>query len=159
MVSPGGKYSDFGNKMAGYSGTPLPKKLGIKEGLRIAVVNAPENFQRELGALPENAVFVTRLTKPLDIVLLFVFSERALLRDFAKLAEKLATNGMIWVAWPKKSSGVATDLTFERVQRIGLDSGLVDVKICAIDDVWSGLKFVLRLKDRAGRNALARTAK
>ena len=149
MVSPGGKYSDCGNDMAGYSGTPLPKKLGIKEGSRIALINAPENFQRELGALPENAVFVTRLTKPLDIVLLFVLSERALLRDFAKLVGKLATNGMIWVAWPKKSSGVATDLTFERVQRIGLDSGLVDVKICAIDDVWSGLKFVFRLKDRA----------
>lgn len=145
--------------MAGYSGTPLPKKLGIKEGFRIALVKAPENFQRELGALPENAAFVTRLTKPLDIVLLFVLSERALLRDFAKLPDKLATNGMIWVAWPKKSSGIATDLTFERVQRIGLDSGLVDVKICAIDDIWSGLKFVFRLKDRAGRGAPARNAK
>jgi hypothetical protein len=135
--------------MAGDSSTPLPKKLGIKEGSRIALVNAPKDFQRTLGALPENAVFVTRLarlTKPLDIVLLFVQSERALLRDFAKLAEKLATNGMIWVAWPKKSSGVATDLTFERAQPIGLDSGLVDVKICAIDDVWSGLKFVHRKK-------------
>ena len=137
--------------MAGYSSTPLPKKLGIKEGSRIALINAPENFQRELGALPENAVFVKRLTKPLDIVLLFVLSERALLRDFAKLAEKLATNGMIWVAWPKKSSGVATELTFDLVQHIGLDRGLVDVKICAIDDVWSGLKFVFRLKDRAAR--------
>ena len=91
---------------------------------------------------------VTRVTKPLDIVLLFVLNERALLRDFDKLARKLASNGMIWVAWPKKSSGVATDLSFDRVQRIGLDSGLVDVKICAIDDVWSGLKFVIRLKDR-----------
>lgn len=139
--------------MAGYSSTPLPKKLGIKEGSRIALINAPENLQRELGALPDGAVFVTRLTKPLDIVLLFVLTERALLRDFAKLAEKLASNGMIWVAWPKKSSGVATDFTFDRVQRIGLDSGLVDVKICAIDDVWSGLKFVFRLKDRAGRGS------
>jgi len=139
--------------MAGYSSTPLPKKLGIKEGSRIALINAPENLQRELGALPDGAVFVARLTKPLDIVLLFVLTERALLRDFAKLAEKLASNGMIWVAWPKKSSGVATDLTFDCVQRIGLDSGLVDVKICAIDDVWSGLKFVFRLKDRAGRGS------
>jgi hypothetical protein len=137
--------------MAGYSSTPLPKKLGIKEGSRIALVNAPEGFQRDLGKLPSDAVFLTRLTKPLDIVLLFVMSERALLHDFARFAEKLASKGMIWVAWPKKSSGVATDLTFERVQRIGLDSGLVDVKICAIDDVWSGLKFVFRLKDRAAR--------
>lgn len=136
--------------MAGYSGTPLPKKLGIEEGSRIALINAPKDFARELE-LPDKAQIVTRVTKPLDIALLFVLTERALLRDFDKLAKKLATNGMIWVAWPKKSSGVATDLSFERVQRIGLDSGLVDVKICAIDDVWSGLKFVIRLKDRPQR--------
>lgn len=136
--------------MAGYSGTPLPKKLGIKEGSRIALINAPTDFARELE-LPDNAQIVTRVTKPLDIALLFVLTERALLRDFDKLAKKLATNGMIWVAWPKKSSGVATDLSFERVQLIGLESGLVDVKICAIDEVWSGLKFVIRLKDRPQR--------
>jgi hypothetical protein len=135
--------------MTGYSSTPLPKKLGIKEGSRIALINAPKDFARELGELPPNAQIVTRITNPLDIVLLFVLSERALLRDFQKLAEKLASNGMIWVAWPKKSSGVATDLSFDRVQHIGLDSGLVDVKICAIDDMWSGLKFVIRLKDRS----------
>lgn len=137
--------------MAGYSGSPLPKKLGLKEGSRIALVNAPKDFERELGELPSNAEIVTRVTKPLDIVLLFVLNEHALLRDFDKLAKKLASNGMIWVAWPKKSSGVATDLSFERVQRIGLDAGLVDVKICAIDEVWSGLKFVFRLKDRPQR--------
>ena len=137
--------------MAGYSGSPLPKKLGLKEGSRIALVNAPKDFERELGELPSNADIVTRVTKPLDIVLLFVLNERTLLRDFDKLAKKLASDGMIWVAWPKKSSGVATDLSFERVQRIGLDAGLVDVKICAIDEVWSGLKFVFRLKDRPQR--------
>jgi hypothetical protein len=137
--------------MAGYSSTPLPKKLGLKEGSRIALVNAPKDFGGELGTLPPNAQSVTRVTKPLDIVLLFVLTERALLRDFEKLAKKLASNGMIWVAWPKKSSGVATDLSFERVQHIGLDTGLVDVKICAIDDVWSGLKFVTRLKDRVAQ--------
>ena len=137
--------------MAGYSGTPLPKKLGIKEQSRIAFVNAPKDFQSYLGPIPPSAEVVKRLSnlpKPLDLVLLFVTSERALTRDFAKLTEKLATNGMIWIAWPKKSSGVATDLSFERVQRIGLDAGLVDVKICAIDETWSGLKFVIRLKDR-----------
>jgi hypothetical protein len=137
--------------MAGYSSTPLPKKLGIKEGSRIALVNAPKDFQAYLGALPDEAQVVTRLassTRPLDIILLFVLSERAVTREFPRLAEKLASNGMIWIAWPKKSSGLATDLSFERVQRIGLDAGLVDVKICAIDEVWSGLKFVFRLKDR-----------
>ena len=135
--------------MAGYSETPLPKKLGLKEGSRIALINAPKDFERMLGKLPDKAEILNRVTKPLDIVVLFVVTERALLRDFDKLAKKLASNGMIWIAWPKKSSGVATDLSFERVQRIGLDSGLVDVKICAIDDVWSGLKFVIRLNDRA----------
>lgn len=134
--------------MAGYSATPLPKKLGLRDGSRIALINAPAGFESALGKLPPDAQIATRLTKPLDLVLLFVLTERALLRDFEKVAKKLASNGMIWVAWPKKSSGVATDLSFERVQRIGLDSGLVDVKICAIDDVWSGLKFVIRLKDR-----------
>jgi hypothetical protein len=135
--------------MAGYSGTPLPKKLGIKEGSRIALVNAPKDFESELGVLPDNVEFIKRPTKSLDIILLFVLTERALARDFAKLAAKLTANGMIWIAWPKKSSGVATDLSEQRVRQIGLDAGLVDVKICAIDETWSGLKFVYRLKDRS----------
>ena len=137
--------------MAGYSGTPLVKKLGIKAGARVALVNAPADFQTTLGELPDDVKFMKPTTKSLDVILFFVLSERMLLRDFAKLAQRLASNGMIWIAWPKKSSGVATDLTFEPVQRIGLDAGLVDVKICAIDDTWSGLKFVYRLKDRASR--------
>ena len=135
--------------MAGYSGTPLAKKLGIKEGSRIALVNAPKDFQFELGELPDNVQFIKRPTKLLDIILLFVLTERALTRDFAKLAATLVSNGMIWIAWPKKTSGVATDLSEQRVRQIGLDAGLVDVKICAIDDTWSGLKFVYRLKDRS----------
>lgn len=137
--------------MAGYSSTPLPEKLGIKENSRIAFVNAPDGFEDYLGPLPGDAEIVKRLTKPLDLVLFFVTTERALAKNFAKLAAKLTTNGMIWIAWPKKSSGVATDLSFERVQRIGLDAGLVDVKICAIDETWSGLKFVYRLRDRKAR--------
>lgn len=135
--------------MAGYSGTPLVKKLGIKPGARVSLVNAPDDFRTTLGALPDDVKFVN--TKSLDLILYFVLSERNVAQDFAKLAQRLTANGMIWIAWPKKSSGVATDLTFDRVQRIGLDAGLVDVKICAIDDTWSGLKFVYRLKDRASR--------
>jgi hypothetical protein len=134
--------------MAGYSGTPLVKKLGIKEDSRVVLVNAPENFQNVLGDLPAGVKFMKSTTKSLDLILFFVLSERVLAKDFAKLAGRLTSNGMIWIAWPKKSSGVTTDLTFERVQRIGLEAGLVDVKICAIDDTWSGLKFVYRLKDR-----------
>ena len=135
--------------MAGYSGTPLAKKLGIKEGCCIAVINAPNDFESTLEQLPSGVEFVKRPTKALDIILLFVLTERALARDFAKLAARLTATGMIWIAWPKKSSGVSTDLSFERVQRIGLDAGLVDVKICAIDETWSGLKFAYRLKDRS----------
>ena len=135
--------------MAGYSGTPLPKKLGIKEGSRIALINAPKDFQSELGELPDNVQLIKRPAKSLDIILLFALTEQALVRDFAKLAATLVSNGMIWIAWPKKSSGVATDLSEQRVQRIGLDAGLDDVKICAIDETWSGLKFVYRLKDRS----------
>lgn len=135
--------------MAGYSGTPLPKKLGIKEGSRIALVNAPKDFESELGELPDNVEFIKRPVKSLDIILFFVLNERALARDFAKLATKLTANGMIWIAWPKKSSGVATDLSEQVVRQIGLDAGLVDVKVCAIDETWSGLKFVYRLKDRS----------
>lgn len=137
--------------MAGYSGTPLAKKLGIKEGCRIALVNAPKDFQSLLGELPDNVEFIKRPTKSLDMILFFVLSEPVLARDFGKLSQKLATNGMIWIAWPKKTSGVTTDLTEGRVQRIGLDAGLVDVKVCAIDETWSGLKFVYRLKDRPSR--------
>ena len=138
--------------MAGYSGTPLAKKIGIKEGSRVALVNAPQDFQFELKELPDNVEFVKSTAKSLDIILFFVTTERALVKDFSKLAARLTANGMIWIAWPKKSSGVATDLSFERVQRIGLDAGLVDVKICAVDETWSGLKFVYRLKDRASLN-------
>jgi hypothetical protein len=134
--------------MAGYSGTPLAKKIGIREGSRVALVNAPEDFQFEPKELPDNVEFAKPTARSLDIILFFVITERTLAKDFSKLAARLAANGMIWIAWPKKSSGVATDLSFDRVQRIGLDAGLVDVKICAVDDTWSGLKFVYRLKDR-----------
>lgn len=134
--------------MAGYSGTPLPKKLGIKENFRIGLVNPPKSFPPQLDELPSKAQIVSSLKAPLDLIVLFVDRETTLAQRFPLLAEKLSANGMIWVAWPKKSSGVKTDLLFDNVQRIGLDSGLVDVKICAIDEVWSGLKFVYRVKDR-----------
>jgi hypothetical protein len=138
--------------MAGYSGTPLTKKLGIKENLRIALVNAPKNFLSQLGALPATTKIVARLDKPLDLVVLFVDSEKLLAKEFPRLAKKLSSNGMIWIAWPKKASGLATNLSFDVVQKIGLQCGLVDVKICAVDEIWSGLKFVYRLKDRPKSN-------
>lgn len=133
--------------MAGYSETPLVKKLGIKAGFNIAFVNAPVDFFDEL-ILPQNLSVNSLSKKSFDCVLLFVKTEKELKKKFSEYAERLLPAGMIWVAWPKKSSGVTTDLSFNNVQTIGLAAGLVDVKICAVSDVWSGLKFVFRLKDR-----------
>lgn len=134
--------------MAGYSGTPLIKKLGIKEGSRVAFVNAPTGFSQTLGRMPSKAKVVSQTQEGLDLILLFVKRESELARAFAALAAKLQPAGMLWIAWPKKSSGVATDLAFTNVQTIGLSAGLVDTKICAVDETWSGVKFVFRLKDR-----------
>ncbi len=135
--------------MAGYSETPLAKKLGIKEGFRVGVVNSPKGFKKELGSLPTNVkISVGDLLKPLDLIILFTDSQQTLKIEFPILAEKLSVNGMLWIAWPKKSSGVLTDLSFDTVQQTGLQAGLVDVKICAVNEIWSGLKFVYRLKDR-----------
>lgn len=134
--------------MAGYSGTTLLKKLGIKEGFRIALVGAPQGFDDELGSLPSGTTVLARPTKPLDFALLFTKSEKDLLKNLPRLAERLAPAGMLWIAWPKKASGVATDLSDNVVRNIGLDAGLVDVKVCAVTEIWSGLKFVYRLKDR-----------
>ena len=134
--------------MAGYSGTALAKKLGIKDGFRVCLINAPTDFEQELE-LPADIRIIVANTKPLDLVLLFTKSAAKLRRDFPIWAQKLRANGMLWVSWPKKASGVATDLTDNIVRQIGLDAGLVDVKVCAVNDVWSGLKFVYRLKDRA----------
>ena len=139
--------------MAGYSETPLAKKLGIKERSRLGFVNAPKGFKKELGSLPAGVkIFVGHLPNPLDLIILFTDSSQTLKFQFPALAEKLCANGMLWIAWPKKSSGVTTDMSFDIVQHTGLEAGLVDVKICAINEIWSGLKFVYRLKDRKSRH-------
>jgi hypothetical protein len=135
--------------MAGYSGTPLAKKLGFKAGFRVGFVNPPRRFQQELGSLPGGIkISSVPLPKPLDLILFFADSQQTLKREFPKLAQKLETNGMLWIAWPKKASGIVTDLSDNSVRKIGLDAGLVDVKVCAVNDIWSGLKFVYRLEDR-----------
>jgi hypothetical protein len=134
--------------MAGYSGTPLVKKLGVKPGFNIAFVNAPSGFANELD-LPSDVTINSRSGKPLDFAQLFVKSEKELKAKFSKYAKRLNPSGLLWVSWPKKSSGVTTDVSEDRVRAIGLAAGLVDVKICAVDEVWSGLKFVFRLQDRA----------
>lgn len=137
--------------MSGYSGTPLVKKLGIKAGQRVAIVNTPKNFLvQELQPLPENVTVVPATARGKFVfIMLFVSSAKALQKELPKLKKKLTRDGILWVSWPKKSSGVETDLSFDVVQQLGLNIGLVDVKICAVNEIWSGLKFVYRLKDRA----------
>ncbi len=137
--------------MAGYSGTPLPKKLCIKEGARVALAGAPPGFESVLGVLPKGAEFVSPSRKGLDVILLFARSRAELVRRFESLAARIKPDGSLWVAWPKKSSGVETDLAEGYVRQHGLDVGLVDVKVCAVDETWSGLRFVYRLKDRPRR--------
>jgi len=134
--------------MAGYSGTPLVKKLGIKENFQVALIDAPENFVDQLEPLPANIKIVDRAQRSMDLILFFTKSASMLEKKFLKLAQSLKPDGMLWISWPKKTSGVVTDLTENIVRDIGLHAGLVDVKVCAVDEVWSGLKFVYRLKDR-----------
>ena len=138
--------------MAGYSGTPLVKKLGIKSGANIAFISAPQDYASELD-LPSDVTVNSRSSEPLDFAQLFVKRKTELKRKFSEYAQRLNASGMLWVSWPKKSSGVSTDLSENAVREIGLAAGLVDVKICAVDEVWSGLKFVYRLKDRAKVNS------
>lgn len=133
--------------MPGYSGTPLPKKLGIKEGFRARLTNAPADVRVELSAALAECD-VLKQGHALDFAMIFTKSRVELAREFLRIEKELAPAGMFWVTWPKKSSGVATDLDENVVRAIGLDAGWVDVKVCAVTEVWSGLKFVRRVKDR-----------
>lgn len=134
--------------MAGYSGKPLVQKLGIKSGSTIAVLGAPRGYAHTLGTLPSGVTRKASAVGQLDFVQFFTKERQELERRFATLARALAPAGMLWISWPKRSSGVATDLTEDVIRVIGLAHGLVDVKVAAVDDVWSGLKFVRRVKDR-----------
>jgi hypothetical protein len=134
--------------MAGYSRRSLVDKLGIREGARIAILNPPRGYARTLGRLPKRVVWKPRATGPLDFIQFFSHDKRQLERQFRALARALVPAGMLWVSWPKRSSGVATDLTEDVIRAIGLAHRLVDVKVAAVDETWSGLKFVRRIKDR-----------
>jgi hypothetical protein len=130
------------------SETPLPKKLGIREGARVYVAGAPEDFDAVLGPMPSGVQRLGRAGAAMDVVLVFVTQERRLRSLFAKLAAGLDPAGRLWVAWPKKAAGLPSDLDFDAVQRTGLDAGLVDNKSASITEVFQGLQFVYRLKDR-----------
>jgi hypothetical protein len=134
---------------SGYSGTPLPKKLGIKPDARVALLGSvPDQFQRTLGELPPGVVLRRRARGPLDVVVAFFVSAAELERRLPALRTALDPAGGLWIAWPKRSSGVETDLGEATVRELGLAAGLVDNKVCAIDEVWSGLRLVYRLRDR-----------
>jgi hypothetical protein len=132
--------------MAGYSGTPLPKKLGIKDQFRVAMFDLPADVKSELKTSLASCDLTTEA--PLDFAMIFVKAAADLKKQFPLFAKQLTPAGILWVSWPKKASGVATDLTEDEVRKIGLNTGLVDVKVCAVNEIWSGLKFVIRLKDR-----------
>jgi hypothetical protein len=134
--------------MAGYSETPLAKKLGIKSGHTVVLVAAPQGFESELEGLPDNVRVLRALRTPVDVVVFFVDRLADLERRFNKIASRLHPAGGFWVAWPKKASRRPTDITEDVVRSIGLAAGLVDNKVCAIDEVWSGLRLVIRVENR-----------
>jgi DUF3052 family protein len=133
--------------MAGYSDTPLVDKLGLKAGMRVHFAGAPPDYFKTLGRTP-TIIMMTKVKGPLDFVQLFTRSRADLEERFMPITEAMAPDGMFWVSWPKQASKVETDITEDVVREVALKNGLVDVKVCAVDDTWSGLKLVRRLKDR-----------
>jgi len=130
--------------MAGYSGTPLPKKLGIKELSRFATKHAPAGFDSTLGELPMGVAWCKQVRPGLDVVVAFYTSRALMVREWPKLTAAVTPNGTVWIGWPKRASGVATDITEDVLRDEFLPTGWVDNKVCAIDDTWSGLRFALR---------------
>ncbi|HWI93755.1 MAG TPA: DUF3052 family protein [Flavisolibacter sp.] len=129
-----------------YSGTPLAKKLGIKEGFKIALFNQPDYYFKLFIDLPDVKIVSGKST--VDFIHYFVKEEKQLLKEISKLINQIEQNGMIWISWPKKSSKVETDITEDVIRNIALENGLVDIKVCAVDETWSGLKLVIPLKER-----------
>ena len=133
---------------AGYSKRTLVEKLGIKPDVKVAILNPPDGYDRTLGPLPGGVVRVASVRGPLDFIQFFTVDRRELEKRFPTRARALRDDGALWISWPKGASGVRTDVNENVVRGVGLENGLVDVKVCAVDEVWSGLKFVRRLKDR-----------
>jgi hypothetical protein len=131
------------------------KKLAIRDNHRVAAIHAPDGFARTLGELPAGVRLHTRLTAKarFDVILYFVDMRSQLRKDFCRLARHLTSAGGLWICWPKKASGVPTDVSEDLIREIGLDAGLVDNKVCAVDDIWSGLRFVTRVADRPKRSS------
>ena len=135
-------------KSAGYSETPLVKKLGIKQGFKIRIINPPEYYFTLLSDLPTDIHQLTNKKTKKDFIHYFAKTESQLNKDIKQLRQEIEENGMIWISWPKKAAKIETDLNENIIRNIALSNGLVDVKVCAVDEIWSGLKLVIRLKDR-----------
>lgn len=134
---------------AGYSGTPLVRKLGIKPGFSMLLKHKPENYFDLLEELPPDVTVVeTEGSLPVDFIHFFVKDAGVLIQEFPNLKTRLGKNGLMWVSWPKKAAKVETDIDGNLVREVGLSNGLVDIKVCAVDEIWSGLKFVYRVKER-----------
>ena len=134
--------------MAGYSGTPLPRKLGIKEGSRLAVLHAPAHYRALVSPLPPGAKITARFDGETDLVHVFVWRKRDLARFLASAVEVMRGDAAIWVSWPKKAARITTDITEDTIRALALPLGLVDIKVCAVDESWSGLKLVIRKENR-----------
>ena len=132
---------------SGYSGTPLAKKLGIKEGVTVSIINQPDYYFNLFTDLPEIKITEDKKTKK-DFIHYFVTEEKELIKNIKSLKEQIVQKGMIWISWPKKSSKVKTDVTEDVIRNTALKNGLVDIKVCAVDEVWSGLKLVIPIKER-----------
>ena len=134
--------------MSGYSGTPLAQKLGIKVGQRVIPINAPATYRKLVAPLPERVSFSDRLGKNATFMHLFVSERKLLEKQLKRLRKMIADNGVVWVSWPKKSSGVRTDVTEDVIRDVALPLGFVDIKVCAVTETWSGLKLVIRRENR-----------
>lgn len=135
-------------KVSGYSGTPLAKKLGIKEGFKIRLVNQPEYYFDLFDDFPENVQILSDTQNKKNLIHFFTKEASMLIDEIIALRTEIESNGMIWISWPKKTSKIITDITEDTIRNLALTNGLVDVKVCAVDEIWSGLKLVIPVKDR-----------
>jgi hypothetical protein len=138
----------LGKEMAGYSGTPLAQKLGIKPGQRVATLEAPKGYRQLLAPVPAGVSLTKEVTADTSFLHLFVKERASLEKELKRLRRLLANTGVLWISWPKKSSGVKTDITEDVIRDVGLPLGFVDVKVCAVDETWSGLKLMIRRENR-----------
>jgi len=134
--------------MAGYSGTPLPQKLGIKPGTIVVAIDPPDNYRKLLEPIPSGVNFATRAVGKSKLIHLFAMRRSELAKQLSILRRKIADDAAVWVSWPKKSSGVATDITEDVIRAVALPLGFVDIKVCAVDETWSGLKLMIRKENR-----------